>query len=318
MPRLLILRLPAYKHFSHYCFIREELDSLSSMQQLEHVEEVRVDSANLSHPFLISKCYPALQVVISKPDTAGDVAEWAQRGCAKQVQKLYILSGLNGVSAKPSMSPWPVFTALRTLGLISLDLTPGLQQLRELTQLKHLEMRDCDPTIHSLNQLPSGICSLTCDNLRGDAALHEQQQQVLNTSSPQLPHLTRLVLKGDSAVAAAGAVVAGTPNLQQLVLDCNILASEFTVDPFSQLTSLSSLTLPNLGQRDQVLEVITVLEKFPALKQLQATKGSCSVFPVHGLEVATRLSNLTSVKLLIRSTYLYDHTEMSGGLLEVS
>jgi hypothetical protein len=317
MPELQVFRLPAIGLCPSCLFTKEELDGLSSMQQLRHVDGMRLDSADLSHPFVSSRCYPSMQIKISATDRAGDMSEWVQRGGGKQMTQLLVCSDERWGMDRPSISQWTGFPALQSLELIHLDLSPGLQQLRGLTQLTHLKMYNCSPAIHSLDQLPPGLCSLSLDNLRWDAALHEQQQHQLSTSSstPQLPHLTRLVLKGDSAVSSAGRVITALVSLQHLALNCYSLARGFTLGPLSQLTSLSSLTVSYLGRGGKLLEEISVLAELSSLQQLEVTAQSFN--PINGLEIAATLGHLTAITLNISNYRNMLFTIESGGMLQV-
>jgi hypothetical protein len=237
------------------------------------------------------------------------------------VTKLLIVCEKRGGSMdNPSILQWSGFTALQSLELNRLDLSPGLQQLRGLTQLTHLKMERCSPDLPSFDQLPPGLCSLSLDNLRSNAALHEQQQQqpqVSSSSIPQLPHLTRLVLKGDSAVSSAARVVAALSNLQELDLDrFYSYATDFTLDPLSQLTSLSSLSVTFLGLRKwEELEEKIALQKFPALKQLELF--GLRPPPLHGMELAKTLRYLKSIRLNLRGVGSWRHQGVSGGPLQV-
>jgi hypothetical protein len=317
LPQLQVLRLPAFDLYrSADIFAKQELVGLSSMQQLQHVDNIRVDSADLTHPFVMSKCYPSILVVISATDRTRDIAEWVQRGGGKQVMDLVISSRGLKSSVKPSIAYWLGFTALRSLELIHLDLSPGLQQLRGLTQLTHLTMDNCSPDIHSLGQLPPCLCSLSLDNLRWNAALHEQQQQQQAScrSVPQLPNLTRLVLSGDSAVSSAGRMMTAFLDLQQFVLKFTASALGSMLHPLSQLTSLSSLTVSYLGAANTVLEGVLVLSKFPALQQLEVSEQVIS--PLNGLEIAATLGHLTAVKVIIEGP-LWRIRMSCGDLLQV-
>jgi hypothetical protein len=315
LPQLQVLRFPIFEWYHSYCCTKQELDGLSTMQQLQQVDGMRLDSIDLTHPFVSSKCYPSIQIMLSARDRGRHIADWVQRGGVKQVTKLLICSyNLGGKVIIPSISQWSGFTALRSLELNRLDLSPGLQQLRGLTQLTHLKMERCSPEIHSLDQLPPCLCSLSLDNLRSNAALHEQQQQqqqVSSSSTPQLPHLTRLVLTGDSAVFSADSFVPALQSLQQLLLfTCS---PGFNLEPLSQLTSVSSLTLPNLGSG--LLEGISVLAKFPALQQLEVTRQF--ITPVDGLEIAATLGHLTAVKVLMVHSGAWSSNIFCGGILQV-
>jgi hypothetical protein len=318
-PQLQVLRLPAHKLYEGFpfSFTKEQLDGLSAMQQLQRVDDMRVNASELTHVFAMNNCYPSLQVVMSATERGAAVSEWMERGGGKQVRKLTIVAEVLWGTIKPSMSQWSGLKALQTLVLTGLDLTPGLQQLRGLKQLKKLEMKYCSPFIYSLEQLPPGLCDLSLrDNLRENTALHEQQQQqqVSSTSQPQLPHLTRLILKGDSSVSCAGGVVAGTPNLQQLVLDCPTFAESMLIR-FTELTALSALTLPYQYSPDTVLQAVSVLDRYMCLRDLTTSWG---VTPLPGLEVAQYLKHITSFKLVVQGECVPASIPVSGGLLEVS
>jgi hypothetical protein len=316
MPRLQVLRLPVCSR--DYTFTKHDLDVFRSMQQLQRVDNIRVGSADLSHPFVMSKCYPSVQVVISSVDRARDIAEWVQRGGEQQVTNLlirYVMCTFE--TTKPSISEWSGFNALRSLELYQLDLSSGFQQLRGLTQLTHLKMNNCSPSIRSLDQLPPGLCSLSLDNLIWSAALHEeqQQQQLSSTSTPQLPHLTRLVCTEDATVYAACRVITSLTNLQELVLDSTFFSLGATHEPLSQLTSISSLTIPSLGASSSRLEAISALAKFPGLQQLEV--ATFSVVPEDGLQIAATLGYLTAIKLKLGSAWDWHGHVVSGGPLQV-
>jgi hypothetical protein len=327
MPQLQILRLPAYDRCCVCGVTKQQLDKISAMQQLQHVDNSWVYLEDLSHPFIMSKCYPSLQIIVKATDETGDIADWVQRGGGKQVTKLLICSNWLTGSGRPSISQWPVFSALRILELLQLDLSPGLQQLRGLTQLTHLNMESCTPDLHSLDQLPPGLCSLSLDNLTANAALPEQQQQqqVSTSSTPQLPHLTSLVLTGDRAVSSAGRIVVDLTNLQQLELKYALFVPGSTLDPLSQLTCLSSLSLSILidplpgPHRDGWQEGISALAKFPALRQLEVTRQSLE--PLHILQIAVALGHLTAIKVCLRTdprhTRYWSGQLVSGGPLQV-
>jgi hypothetical protein len=312
VPQLQVLRFPALQAYRYDCCTKQELDALSRMQQLRQVDGMCLDSADLVHPFVMEKCYPSLQIRISASERAGDIAEWLHRGGGKQVTKLLACSKKSEL--KPSISQWSGIPALRSLELIHLHLSPGLQQLRRLTQLTHLKMAKCSPDIHSLNQLPPGLCSLSLDNLRSNAALHEQQQQqVSSTSTPQLPHLTRLVLIGDSSLDSAGRIVTGFTNLQQLVLTLIRPSALSMLDPFSQLTSLSSLTIPSLGSEG--VEGASLLTKLTGLQQLEVSGQFMT--PPEGLEVAAALGHLPAFTGFLSHLGGICASTFSGGMLQV-
>jgi hypothetical protein len=297
LPRLQVLRLPADVLVRpRYSFKKQELDVLGSLHQIRQVDDSCIDAADLTHPFVMSKCFPSMEIMIGKGDKWKDGAEWIKRGEGKEVTKLAICSRAGEGGMKPSISHWSGFHALRSLELIYLDLNSGLRQLRGLTQLTDLKMDNCTPDIHGLDQLPPNLSTLSLSNLRLNAALHEQQeQQGSSTSTPQLPHLTRLVLKGNHAVTS---VVTGLIKLQQLVLSCNVDAfiPDALFDSLSQLTCLSSLTIPSLGASNLVLENIAVLAKLPELRQLRVSRR---LSPLHGLEIAATLGHLPELKVYI-------------------
>jgi hypothetical protein len=324
MTQLQILRLPATDRFCSHLATKQQLDGLSTLQQLRHVDGMCLDSADLNHPF-VTRCYPSIQIIISTTDGAGNVEEWFQTGEGRQVTKLLIYyaegKGLSNPSSshggsitKPIISQWSGFTALKSLELIHLDLSPGLQQLTGLTQLTHLKLEGCSPHLHSFDQLPPGLYSLSLDNLRWKAALHvqQQQQQVSSTSTPQLPHLTSLTLSGDIAVSCAGMVVSALSKLQHLVLD-STFAFISTLSPLSRLTSLSSLIISHIGQRDRTLKGTSVLRELSSLQQLEVTAQSFN--PIYGLEIAASLRHLAAITLQLR---ICEHFSMvSGGMLQV-
>jgi hypothetical protein len=311
LPQLQVLRYLAFKPCSGR-YSNEYLNGFSSTK-LQQVDGMSLDPANLSHPLAISKCYPTMRIVISSRNRAGDIADWVQRGGGKQVTKLLICSDEHRLMGRPSISHWPGIPALRNLELYHLDLSPGLQQLRGLTQLTHLQLDNCSPDLHSLDQLPPGLCSLSLDNLRGDAALQEQHQQAV----PQLPHLTKLVIKGDRAVTSSGRVVTALLNLQQLTLDPN---EEFspgsTLATLSHLTSLSSLIIPYLGRGNKLLEGVNVLAMIPCLQQVEVTRQYFN--PLLGLEIAAKLGNHTAIKLDMRDCRSWGISINYGGMLQVS
>jgi hypothetical protein len=316
LPRLQVLRLPALDIFCpSYIVTKQELDGLRSLQQLQRVDNVCVEPADLTHPFVISKCYPSMHIMMRRADDSLGIADWVDRGGGKQLPELVLCAIYS--RTKPVVTHWSGFTALRSLELIDVDLNTGLQQLRGLTQLTHLKMDRCSPDIGSLGQLPPGLISLSLDNLRLDAVLHEQQQQQQqqgsSVSTSQLPHLTSLVLK--NAVASGERVITGLTNLQQLVLERNAFIPSSWFDSFSQLTCLSSLTIPSLGPSNLVLEKISLLAKSPSLQQLEVTRQFLP--PLQGLEIGATLGHLTAIKLCIdRPRDLWDGI-VSGDLLQV-
>jgi hypothetical protein len=318
LQQLQVLCLPAMDCYQGYTFTKQELDVFGSLQQLQQVDNICINSADLTHPFVLSKCYPTIQTMIRGSTREIDITEWVQKGGDRRVMKLVLASkSLEGLG-RPSIVHWAGLSSLRSLELIRLDLSPELQQLRELTQLTHLKMDNCSPPLHSIHQLPPGLCSLSLDNLWCHAAIHEQQQQqeVSRTSTaPQLPHLTSLVLKGDRTAYSAGKIITALLNLQRLVLDSRLLAPDFRLEPLSQLTSLSSLTVPHLGLGNRVLEGLSVMEKLPDLQQLRVTRQRIS--PVQGLEVAARLGHLTEIKLDVESARHRCGHVVSGGPLQV-
>jgi hypothetical protein len=260
----------------------------------------------------VGKCYPAIEIMISGVDSARDLLGWVQRGGDQQVTKLVMSPSLESFK-NPSVSHWAGFAALRSLELICLDLSPGLQQLRGLTQLTHLKMAGCSPAFHTIHQLPPSLCSLSLDNLWSDAALDDQQQQEVASTSTQLSHLTSLVLKGDRTASSAVGLITALVNLRQLVVDSGYLVMASMLEPLSQLTSLSSLTVSRLGLGNKGLEGLLVMEKLPVLQQLKVTRQRIS--PVQGLEVAARLGHLTEIKLDLESArHWWGHVVLGGPL----
>jgi hypothetical protein len=319
VPQLQVFRIAAIEGPFADCCTKQELDGLSSMQQLRQADGMRIDSTDLTHPLVMTKCYPSINISVSSADRAGDIGEWAQRGGGKQVTKLLIYgrADFGGSMVKGTVSDWSGLNVLRSLELLQLDLSPGLQQLRGLTQLTHLKMQRCSPDIHSLDQLPTSLCSLSVDNLRFNAALHEQQQQQEEELSsrlvPQLPHLTSLLLSWDSSLESAGRVVTNFISLQQLVLTLMDSSVCSALDPFSQLTSLSSLTIPSFGSG--VTEGVSVLAKLPGLQQLEVVGDLMN--PLRGLEIAASLGHLTAITLNINPFGGWIPGVFSGGMLQV-
>jgi hypothetical protein len=110
--------------------------------------------------------------------------------------------------------------------------------------------------------------------------------------------------------------VAGTPKLQQLVLDSISFAAVSSLDPLTQISSLSALTIPHLRPKEKVLQGVSVLANFVALKKLELARWG--VTPLQGLMLAQRLEDLRLIKLEVRSFYLDTSYRVSGSLLEVS
>jgi hypothetical protein len=116
-------------------------------------------------------------------------------------------------------------------------------------------------------------------------------------------------------VYSAGRVIKSLTNLQELVLDSTFFSLGATLDPLTQLTSISSLTIPSLGPLSMVLEEIPVLPKIPGLQQLEVTRQCLG--PVHGLEIAATLGHLTAIKLGLGSARDQRDLVVSGGPLQV-
>ena len=292
--RVLHLRCAVY---TRPTISRPGLDVLSSMQQLQQVNGITVDAADLDHPLVVKMCYPILQIALSTPDSSANVEDWVRTGGGSRSERLCITSP-EDAGVKPVLPHWEGVGLLRELELHHVDLGPVLQQLRGLTQLTQLQMVGCSPDLLSLDQLPSSLCSLSLDNFR-----YQQQQQQHDqwpgTDTSWLQHLTSIVLVGRSAFSPQLRALRALPGLQQLVLERQLFMPSASLSILSEMSSISSLSIPHIGSGEMVLESITLLAGFPGLRRLEVSKRP--VTTLHGLEMAAKLGHLTSIQVCVAS-----------------
>ena len=279
LPQLRKLTLPDLS-LPYSCMERTSLDIFSSKQQLQQVERVTIDAADLDHP-AVAKCHQSMKIDASRTDGMQQVDRWLQEGGGKQLANL-VLEGDYGTSCADVLARLQGLPLLRELDLMWMDLgRAAAQQLRQLTQITELRLSWCTPRPVVLEQLPAHLRKLY---LEAPVAPLQQPQDRVST----LQHLTSLTLCGSTVTDASLQSISSLMQLREIDL---IRTPQLTPSGglvwLGQLQSLTSLTVSNLSFSAASTTDLSVLSSLSKLERLLL----CSAVPLaHALAIAKYLS----------------------------